>query len=285
MMKIPYSMLLAAALSLGLGSAGGPATAAQPGPSLEQRLERLERILRNQSLADIILQLQQLQQEVRQLRGEVELQSHTLDELSKRQRDLYLDIDQRLSNLHQAPAEPAPSGPEPAFAGAVPDSAAAAPSPTGERVVEPAPEAASPEPAPALAATPPDPKQESEAYQAAFNLLKQGRYQDSIRAFRDFLSQYPGGSYEDNAQYWLGEASYVSRDYDTALTEFTKVVERYPDSSKVAGALLKSGYIYYEKQQWQQARELFDRVNSQYPGSTEARLAEKRLERMQKEGH
>jgi len=280
MMKIPYSMVLAAALSFGLGSAGGPAMAAQPGPSLEQRLERLERILRNQSLADIILQLQQLQQEVRQLRGEVELQSHTLDELSKRQRDLYLDIDQRLSNLHEAPAAPASSEWEPAAAAVVPDSAAAAP--TGERVVEPAPEATSPEPA--LAATPPDPKQESEAYQAAFNLLKQGRYQDSIRAFRDFLSQYPGGSYEDNAQYWLGEASYVSRDYDTALTEFTKVVERYPDSSKVAGALLKSGYIYYEKKQWQQARELFDRVKSQYPGSTEARLAEKRLERMQKEG-
>jgi TolA-binding protein len=105
MMKIPYNLLLLAGLGCGLlAPAGAPLVAAEPTPTLEQRLERLERILRNQSLADIIVQLQQLQQEVQQLRGDVELQSHTLDALNKRQRDLYLDIDQRLSNLQAAPS-------------------------------------------------------------------------------------------------------------------------------------------------------------------------------------
>lgn len=288
MMKIPYSIVLVAALSCGLITPAGLVSAAEPTPSLEQRLERLERILRNQSLADIILQLQQLQQEVRQLRGELELQSHTLDSLGKRQRDLYLDIDQRLSNLQPGVSPVASEQQEQVAAPTIPE---AAPPPPVETAVEPEPE---PEPesempsretvAPVVV-NPPDPKQESEAYQAAFNLLKQGRYQDSIRAFRDFLDHFPGGSYEDNAQYWLGEASYVSRDYDTALNEFTRVVERYPDSSKVAGALLKSGYIQYEKKDWQKARDLFNRVKSDYPGSTEARLADKRLERMDKEGH
>ncbi len=103
MMKIPNNLLLIAALGCGLLAPAGALVAAEQAPTLEQRLERLERILRNQSLTDIILQLQQLQQEVRQLRGEVELQSHTLDALNKRQRDLYLDIDQRLSNLRTAP--------------------------------------------------------------------------------------------------------------------------------------------------------------------------------------
>jgi tol-pal system protein YbgF len=131
---------------------------------------------------------------------------------------------------------------------------------------------------------PPDPEKESEAYQAAFNLLQQGRYPESIQAFKEFLVEFSGGDYEDNAQYWLGEASYVSRDYTTALSEFTKVIEGYPDSSKVAGALLKSGYIHYEQRAWDQARTLFERVKQQYPGTAEARLADKRLERMNKEG-
>lgn len=278
MMKIPYNLLLLAGLGCGLlAPVGAPLVAAEPTPTLEQRLERLERILRNQSLADIIVQLQQLQQEVQQLRGDVELQSHTLDALNKRQRDLYLDIDQRLSNLQAAPSvapgmgesNAAPVTPEAAPVSAPPEQPAAAPPLETKPVVT----------------TPPDPKQESEAYQAAFNLLKQGRYQESIQAFQGFLNNYPGGNYEDNAQYWLGEASYVSRDYATALTEFSKVVERYPASSKVAGALLKSGYIHYEKKDWPKARELFSRVKQDYTGTTEARLADKRLERMDKEGH
>ncbi|MEN8166707.1 MAG: tol-pal system protein YbgF [Pseudomonadota bacterium] len=274
-MKIPYSLF--AAILLAMGSLGmvGALSAAEKSLTMEQRLERLERILRNQSLSDIILQLQQLQQEVQQLRGEVELQNHTLDALNKRQRDLYLDIDQRLSRMQLGPAATTGSA---TSAGPTPPSSEA-----GSLTPEP-----QPQPAPVQAAAvsqPPDPKQESAAYQKAFNLLKQGRYKESISAFRGFLERYPGGQYEDNAQYWLGEASYVSRDFDTALAEFSKVVEGYPDSSKVPGALLKSGYIQYEKRNWSQARELFKRLQQEHAGGTEARLAVKRLERMDKEGH
>jgi len=273
MMKIPYTVVLVAGLCSGQIVPVWAVSAVDQTPSMEQRLERLERILRNQNLTDVILQLQQLQQEVRQLRGDLELQGHTLDALSKRQRDLYLDIDQRLSTLHTTP-----NGDEPVAAPDVPGSTALGSS----TVPQTPPPRADATPAPV---TPPDPKEEAEAYQTAFNLLQQGRYQESIQAFQAFLNDYPGGTYEDNAQYWLGEASYVSRDYDTAVSEFTKVVERYPTSPKVAGALLKSGYIYYEKKDWQKARELFVRVKTDYPGTTEARLADKRLQLMDKEGN
>jgi tol-pal system protein YbgF len=281
MMKIPYHILLIAGLSCGLATAPGQLLAADKLQALEARLERLERILRNQSLADIILQLQQLQREVQNLRGELELQAHNMEALHKRQRDLYLDIDQRLATL-----QPAPSQTTGQIEGDMPTI-----TPEADIPAEPAGAAAEPSAtAPSMGATPvvvtpPDPKQESEAYQAAFNLLKQGRYPESIQAFQDFLANYAGGTFEDNAQYWLGEASYVSRDYTTALTEFTKVIERYPESAKVPGALLKSAYIYYEKRDWAKARELFSRVNAEYSGSTEARLAAKRLERMDKQGH
>ncbi len=273
---------LALAMTVALMSAHAVSAEKKPvtagTPNLEQRLGRLERILRNQSLADIILQLQQLQQEVQQLRGEVELQKHSMDAMSRRQRDLYLDIDQRLSRMSRSTA--VSSGPAPVVDLTGSGAAAAKQSvPTAEKTSGVTP---------TVAVTPTvsiDSKKESAAYQKAFNLLKQGRYKESIVVFRAFLKKFPGGSYEDNAQYWLGEASYVSRDFDTALGEFTKVIEYYPDSAKVSGAMLKSGYIHYEKRAWKTARDLFERLKKQYPGTTEARLAANRLDRMFKEGH
>jgi tol-pal system protein YbgF len=139
--------------------------------------------------------------------------------------------------------------------------------------------------APIAAVTPPDPQKESEAYQQAFNLLKQGRYGESISAFGSFLRDYPGGEYEDNAQYWLAEASYVNRDFDTALVEFTKIPERYPTSSKIPGAMLKMGYIYYEKGNWAESRKILNELINNYPATTESRLAQKRLQRLTSEGH
>jgi tol-pal system protein YbgF len=139
-------------------------------------------------------------------------------------------------------------------------------------------------PQPALAA-PIDTVAEERDYKQAFNLLMQRRYAEARTAFEDFLSRYGAGSYADNAQYWLAEASYVTRDFDVALAAFQKVVNEYPNSSKVPDALLKSSFIHYEKQQWAEAREILQRLVTLYPSSTASRLATQRLDRMQSEGH
>ncbi|MCG7979000.1 MAG: tol-pal system protein YbgF [Candidatus Thiodiazotropha endolucinida] len=260
----------------------GPAFAANGAKlTMEQRLQRIERILQNQSLADLVLQVQQLRQEVRQLRGDLEEQKYNMDGMSRRQRDLYVDIDQRLSRIQSGGAM-SPT-PQPVTTPVTPPPASGAVGQTATVSPEPPPEA------PANAAiggvTPPDPKKESEAYQAAFNLLKQGRYGESITAFSSFLRDYPGGEYEDNAQYWLAEASYVNRDFDTALGEFTKIMENYPDSPKVPGAMLKIGYIQYEKKNWTGTRNILKQLMDNFPATTESRLAQKRLQRLTKEGH
>lgn len=80
--------------------AQAPVSSAQQASSTtEQRLERVERMLDSQGLVDIIQQLQQLQREISLLRGEIETQNYNLDQLTRRQRDLYTDIDQRLRRL------------------------------------------------------------------------------------------------------------------------------------------------------------------------------------------
>ena len=66
-----------------------------------QRLDRIERLLQSQGLLDMLQQIESLQQELSSLQGEIEYQNHTLDQLTKRQRDLYTDIDQRLQRLER----------------------------------------------------------------------------------------------------------------------------------------------------------------------------------------
>ena len=255
-------------------------TAAAPlhavkGESLSQRVDQLERILRNQNLSDIVLQLQQMQQEMQQLRGEVEMQKHAIDALKRRQRDLYLDLDGRLSQPGDGVVQPQP--PTAARSAAVP---APPPAPVQDRT-EPRPAAPTATQDLVVAG---DPAQEQAEYQKALSLLKQGNYPDAIVAFGTFLGRYPDGSYADNAQYWLGEASYVMRDFDAALGDFDQVLQRYPTSTKVPGAMLKMGYIHYEKGHWAKARKVLGELVNQYPNSTESRLAQHRLDRMRKEG-
>jgi tol-pal system protein YbgF len=251
----------AVALAFGLGAAA-PAQAQLFGgasrdevTALQQRVERLERLLDSGSLADLLTRVERLQQEIQQLRGQVETQDFAIEELKKRQRDLYVDVDRRLGRLEAG-------GPAPAAA---------------------APAQGSAETAPPVADSTPagvDEVAEQQAYEQAFDLLKQGRYADAAAAFSRFLTDFPGGIYAPNAQYWLGEAYYVTRRFDEALAEFSKVRELYPDSQKVPDALLKMGYILIEKGERERARTLLNEVKQRYPGTTAASLADRRLQNM-----
>jgi tol-pal system protein YbgF len=208
----------------------------------------------DQRLSDLLLQIQRLQEEVQQLRGRVEVQGYQISTLEKQQREQYMDLDARLGGRSAAPSTPS-SAPVAA-----------------ETSADQAPVASE------------GPSAERKLYQAAFDLLKQRRYDDAIRAFQDQLARYPNGEYADNAIYWLGEASYVKRDYSESLTQFQRLLASYPLSPKVPASMLKIGYIHYDQGDLQRARTTLQDVVAKFPGSDEAQLAKSRLERMTHEG-
>jgi tol-pal system protein YbgF len=276
-----------------LGAAVLAAALAAPVPaasdlSTSERLDRIERQLEGRGLIDLLNQLEKLQGDVQQLRGEIEVQNHQLEDMQRRQKELYLDIDRRLQQVETG---------QPAGAGSV------APVPGGTDVSAPptyqtSPSYETPPPAaappvtvapppeaPAPAAAPVDTAQQQADYEHALAILREGRYIEAATAFNRFLEKYPGSAYSDNAYYWLGETYYVTRDFDRALASFNQLVTSYPLSPKLPGARLKIGYIYYENQDWSAARQELSSLVTGYPGSTEARLADERLQRMKKEGH
>jgi tol-pal system protein YbgF len=246
---------------------------------LETRIQQLERRLDSRSLVSLMEQVSALQREVQQLRGDIEVQMHTMEGLQKRQRDLYLDIDRRLHRLEaggvQGQATDVPGG-----AATLPAGPAAATPPLAQATGSVAPTATV-----STATADLNPVAERKDYDRALEQLKEGRYTEASSAFQAFLEKYPGSSYADNAQYWLGEVYYVTREFQPALSEFGKVIEAYPDSTKIADAKLKIGYIQYELKDWKKARDMLGQVVQDFPGTTTARLAQERLDRMKREGH
>lgn len=249
---------------------------------LDQRVQRLERLLESQSLLDMFSRMEALQQEVQQLRGQVEEQNHALKALKQRQRDLYLDVDRRMRQLEvggvSAPPAGAPTAP-------TTPGGATAPASVGQPGGTPSGAPTEVTAQPGAPAQPVDTAAEHTAYREAFNLLKEGRFDDAKGKFAAFLQSYPKSGYADNAQYWLGEANYVTKEYKTAVAEFEKVVNTYPASPKVADAMLKIGFCWYELQDYAQARAMLSKVITSHPKSTAARLAENRLQLMKIEGN
>jgi tol-pal system protein YbgF len=99
------------------------------------------------------------------------------------------------------------------------------------------------------------------------------------------MTDYPASALLDNAQYWIGEAYYVTRDYDQAAQAFRAVGERWPNSRKAPDALLKLGYTQFEQKHLEDARATLNGVVQRFPGSDAARLAQERLQKLPAEAH
>lgn len=91
------NILIVAAITMAAQAAmAGRATVSAP---LSERVEKLEQMLGGGSSGNPNDQLSQLQQEVANLRGELEAANHQIEKLSARQQDLYSDLDSRIAEM------------------------------------------------------------------------------------------------------------------------------------------------------------------------------------------
>ncbi len=282
------------ALSLCLWAVSSSAvTPVAPTPGMlpgdwQVQLQRLTRLMLEQEQL-----LQQLQTEVREVRGENEVLQHRVEEFTQRQRDFFSDLDQRLARLESGSASvPANAEGEPAStdteAKLLPDTENPAPeagvqtSTETDDSTEISEQEPTTNPNDGTADSTPPVAGDSEhtLYQNAFDLLQAGQFDRAIQGFQALLQTYPRGEYAGNAQYWLGESFYAKQDYSAALRNFNAVLENYPDSNKRAQALLKIGYAYNAINNNAKARQVLEYVRDKFPGTATARLAEERLQRL-----
>jgi tol-pal system protein YbgF len=246
---------------------------------LTQRIERLERIIQGQGLVSLLSRVDQLQSDIQRLNGDNESLRHEIEQMQDRQRQLYLDLDQRLEEQKLVGSNSAPTTEISA-----PDLTDATPSDeqtqtsttesTGSEQTTESVESTNVPNAPVAV------ENGEAAYQTALQTLRSGNYEEAVKALTAFPQQYPQSSYLPNAYYWQGEANYVLRQFDEAIKNFQTVITSYPSSSKVADATLKLGFSQYEKGAVEQAKATLNSVMTEFPNTSAARLAKVRLERM-----
>ncbi len=240
---------------------------------LEARVIRIERVLENQGLTQIVSQLEQLRSETATLRGEIETLRYETENSDNRQRQLYVDVDRRLQALEQSQRGGAAFTPPAAQGGGA--FAPAAPSEAPPPPVAAAPAPSTPSPVPVQPSG-----SDQQNYQAAFDLVQARRYPEAAAAFTQFLAAFPTSPLADNAQYWLAETHYVRSQFAEALPAFERVINDYPQSAKLPDALLKVGYCQQQLGNRDAARTALQQVLRQFPDTTAARLASQRLEQL-----
>ena len=228
--------------------------------SVEERLDKLEKLVNSRSMAqnDMQQQIDSLTDEVRQLRGSLEEANYKLQQATERQKGLYQELDK----IKTAPVAASSAAAPTSFA-----NAAASPSGT-----------ATPAATTQSVASKPATADESQAYETAVNLvMKDKDFAKAIPAFEAFLKKYPDSSYASNAHYWLGQLLYNQGDKENAKTNFLVVAQKFKDSAKRPEALLKLGMISLSEGDKDKAGKFFQLVMKQYPDTPSAQLAQKAL--------
>ena len=232
---------------------------AQQGKDNEARIARLEEQIRNIGVVELLRQIDGLNAEIARLRGSIEVLTNQNEQLQKRQKDFYLDLDSRLTRLEGGPAKSAGS----THSGAAP-----------------AESSAPPVPGPQSSARPPskdDQAREIKAYDAASNLFRRNDFSSAIDAFRAFLKDYPQSPLAPNAEYWIGIGYANLKDYRNALATQEGLLQRYPQSPKAPDALLAIAALQAEQGDNGSARNTLEDIIARYPGSEAAGKARTRL--------
>src|SRR5262245_23355563 len=83
-----------------------------------------------------------------------------------------------------------------------------------------------------------------EKYREAFTTMRRGKPADAVPQFREFLRKNPKSDFADDAQYYIGECYYSTKDYNRAILEFNEVLLKYPKGEKVPPALLRQANAF-----------------------------------------
>ncbi len=247
------------------------------GQTLEMRVVKLEELLNNQPLLELHNQIEALRLDLNKLQGQIEVLVNENELTQKRQKDFYIDLDNRLRRMEQPGGSAASEPPASSIASDdAPESNAEVSDRTESDVEAPAARVAAVVPPTASAASPVE-TAESRDYESAYTLFKAARYQEAISQLKKFLKNYPGSSLSPSAHYWIGNSYYALRDFKNAIGTQEKLISTFPDSAKAPDAMLNIASSQQEMNKKPAAKKTLENLIAKYPGSDAAEKAKRRL--------
>lgn len=194
--------------------------------------------------AQLDVRLQQVDEEMRKLAGEVERAQFQNKQLSEKLEKYMSDAEFRFQELEKtklAATEPKP----------VPHTPAELP----EEVIE----------------NKSEPKNFTNAkdqYDHAFKLLREAKHEEAGREFEAFVKKYPADALTGNAYYWLGETYYVRRNYVKSADFFRQGFKTAPAGPKAADNLLKLAMSLSAQQKTKEACVVLLQVEKKYAATS-----------------
>jgi len=232
------------------------------------------------AIAQLTQRVNDLEDSLRRLTGQNELQDHKIADLNAKIDRMQRDFDYKLCTLaaqqlgasgndglpcnQPAASAPAPSqnlAPPPGVLGTLPSNT---PLPLA------APAAGAPaETAPAAASSPNRPQ-----FDAAMNLLAKAQYDQARAAFRTFADTYPRDDLAAQAVYWVGDIAYVQKDYPNAARAFAEEIKKYGSSPRAPDSMLKLGQSLIALNQKEEGCTTLGALPSKYPQASKTVLAQ-----------
>ena len=210
---------------------------------------------------------QQLESDLRSLRGKLEEQDNEIAQLKHELENRYADLDQRLELLQQKVDPEASTTTE--------DNQQDTP-PSNTTITNPSSNttAAAVNKAPVVVSTQNTSELEKAAYTVALDAYKQGGAKKAIAPMQNFIKNNPNSVYISNAYFWLAEfnLSIEPTNYAEAKKNYGIVANQYPNSSRAPRAVYQLYNIAKEvDKNTAQANQYKAKLLKQYPKSEEGK--------------
>lgn len=221
--------------------------------AMEERVVSMEAIVKGQGLADLLTQIQQLNEELRNVKGQLEVATHNIETNQQRQKDLYGDTDNRLRKLEggTVAAPDVGSNSLPGSATISSDSGVSVPAVKDVEGIK--------------------------DFDAAQALAKSGKHREAFEAYDKFLQTYPNSSRFSEAQYALGYAQFSLKNYKAAIATQQKLLQQFPESPKAPDAMFNIANCQIQLADIAGAKKTLRSLLTQYADSEVAPSAKKRL--------
>lgn len=225
---------------------------------------------------DFVNKLQSMQKELQELRGQVEVQAHELEELKQQLalQDMNTNPVHTSATQHSHPVEQEPIRNTAQNQNNIPKTKSVTSDLSMD--VQSIQDLSSS----ANNTVRINPADEQISYLAAYDLIKQQQFPQATQAMEQFLNKYPRGGYSANAHYWLGELFLANKEYASAIEQFDNVIKNFKSSSKYAPSRLKLGYALADAGRLAEAKEQLTAVMNLYPDTANARLAHNKLSKL-----
>lgn len=205
---------------------------------------------------------QQLESDIRGLRGKIEEQDNEIQSLKSELANRYADLDQRLELLQQK-IDPEQGTEEDNQQDTAPSSGAGNSKLSQAQTSTASSSSAQPS------------ELEKAAYTVALDAYKNGGAAKAIAPMQNFIKNNPNSVYISNAYFWLAEfnLSIDPPNFTEAKRNYAIVADRYPNSAKAARALYQLYNVSSEVEKNKTlAAQYKSRLLKNYPQSEEAKF-------------